>query len=91
MKPEQLDGLKQLEPGDLLFAATDIKNDGSLPGYDEQALVAPEGRRGVLINTGHLEENPNQEIYLVRFEDEAGDLGAAVACWPEELMATKAI
>ncbi|MGB1110619.1 MAG: nitrogen fixation protein NifZ [Gammaproteobacteria bacterium] len=77
--------LKRLEPGDMIFAAKDISNDGSLPGHEEGALVAPAGRRGVLINTGHLEEKPNQEIYLVRFENDGGELGPAVACWPEEL------
>ncbi len=77
--------LKQLQPGDMLFAATDISNDGSLPGLDEGVLLASAGTRGVLINTGHLEENPKQEVFLVRFEDEQLTLGPAVTCWPEEL------
>ncbi len=82
--------LKQLQPGDMLFAATDISNDGSLPGLDEGALLARTGTRGVLINTGHLEENPAQELFLVRFENDQHDLGPAVTCWPEELSTSPA-
>ena len=74
-----------LKPGDMLFAATDVFNDGSLPGIDADARIALAGTRGVLINTGHLEEDPDKVLMLVRFEDENRDLGPPVACWPEEL------
>lgn len=79
--------IDSLEPGDIIFAAKDIVNDGSLPGVEENALIANEGQRGVIINTGHLEDNPDKVLVLVRFENGAsvGDLGPAVACWPEEL------
>ena len=76
--------LEQLQPGDIIFAATDIYNDGSVPGLDDEVLLAPIGSRGVLVNSGHLEEQPEQALYLVRFETGNG-LGPAVACWPEEL------
>ncbi len=78
--------LNDLQPGDMLFAATTIVNDGSLPGLEEGAVVAETGTRGVLVNTGHLEEQPSQVLYLVRFETDSG-LGPATACWPEELTA----
>lgn len=77
--------IEQLEPGDMLFAAKDIINDGSMPGLGEDALLATRGSRGVLINTGHLEEWPDKTVYLVRFEDEGGELGPPVTCWREEL------
>ena len=79
--------LSEIEPGDLIFAATTITNDGSLPGVEDSAVVAEKGQRGIILNTGHLEENPNKVLILVRFEqgNVSGTFGPAVACWPEEL------
>lgn len=79
--------IENLKPGDMIFAATNLYNDGSVPGIESNALVAFTGARGVLINTGHLEEDPESVLLLVRFEDENLDLGPPVACWPEELSA----
>lgn len=83
--------VNELEPGDIVFAAKIIRNDGSLPGWEENALVAEEGQRGVIINTGYLEDRPDKNLFLVRFEAEGntGELGPAVACWPEELRVPK--
>lgn len=78
--------LENLEPGDMVFAATEIRNDGSVPDLPNEALIAKPGSRGVLLNTGHLEEQPNVTLYLVRFEDENRDLGPPIGCWPEELL-----
>ena len=77
--------LENLKPGDMIYAATDVFNDGSLPGVEANARVAVAGARGVLVNTGHLEEDPEMLLYLVRFEDENMDLGPAVACWASEV------
>lgn len=79
--------LDKLEPGDMVFAAIEIRNDGSVPELPAEALLAQPGSRGVLLNTGHLEENPDAVLYLVRFEDENHELGPPVGCWPEELSA----
>lgn len=79
--------LERLEPGDMLFAASEITNDGSVPDLPQGAVLATPGTRGVLINTGHLEEQPDVVIYLVRFEDDRHELGPPVGCWPEELSA----
>lgn len=78
-----------LQPGDLIYAAQPIFNDGSLPGMEEGALLANAGQRGVIINFGHLEAEPEKELVLVRFESaqSANGLGPAVACWPDELTA----
>lgn len=78
--------LENLEPGDMVFAATDIINDGSVPEVSEGALFASAGTRGVLINTGHLEDQPSQVLFLVRFENDQHELGPPVGCWPEELI-----
>ncbi|SMF28687.1 nitrogen fixation protein NifZ [Alteromonadaceae bacterium Bs31] len=76
-----------LAPGDIIYAAKNITNDGSMPGYEEEGLIAQENQRGVIINTGHLEDQPDKSLVLVRFETEnkPGELGPPVACWPEEL------
>lgn len=79
--------LKQLEPGDMIYAAKAIFNDGSLPNLSNDSLIAQVGTRGVLINTGHLEENPNIEVYLVRFDTENKALSEPIGCWADELSA----
>ena len=77
--------LDELQPGDIVFAATNIYNDGSVPGLEKDAPIATSGSRGVILNTGHLEEQPDKDLYLVRFEDESNELGPPVGCWPDEL------
>lgn len=77
--------LGQLGPGDLVYAAADIYNDGGIPDLAEDALIAAAGTRGVILNIGHLEEDPERELYLVRFEGEGAELGPPAGCWPEEL------
>jgi nitrogen fixation protein NifZ len=79
--------LEQLKPGDAVYAASHIYNDGGIPEIDNDALLAKPGTRGVLIETGHLEEAPERTIYLVRFEDSELNLGPPTGCWPEELSA----
>jgi nitrogen fixation protein NifZ len=75
----------QLGPGDLVYAASDIYNDGGIPDLAENALIAAAGTRGVILNIGHLEEDPERELYLVRFEGEGAELGPPAGCWPDEL------
>lgn len=77
--------LHELEPGDIVFAAKEILNDGSVPHLAPGASLATAGTRGVILNTGHLEEQPERELYLIRFEDENKELGPPVGCWPDEL------
>lgn len=71
----------------MVYAAEDIFNDGGMPGIDdEEGLIAPAGSRGVVVHFGHTELNPDQEIYLVRFECGPDSiLGNPVGCLPEEL------
>lgn len=74
--------------GDIVFSRELLVNDGGVPGLAEDAVLAMPGRRGVVVNHGHVEAAPEQTIYLVRFEGEAGalgDLGPPVGCLPEEL------
>jgi len=77
----------QYQIGDMVFAAEDIFNDGGMPGVDdEDGLLVPAGTRGVVVHFGHTELNPDQEIYLVRFETGPDDvLGDPVGVLPEEL------
>lgn len=77
--------LYELNPGDIVYAATTIKNDGSVPGLAENELIAEAGTRGVIINTGHLEEDPDRELMLVRFDVGDNELGPPVGVWFDEL------
>ena len=77
--------LDQLIPGDLVYAATQIINDGGIPDLAEDAVIADAGTRGVILNIGHLEEDPERPLYLVRFEGPDLVLGPPTGCWGEEL------
>ena len=79
--------LKSLEPGDTVYATQELRNDCSIPDLPEQELIALQGTRGVLVNIGHLEEQPDKALYLVRFENPDLSLGPPVGCWPEEIRA----
>ena len=81
--------LEQLNPGDRVYAASHIYNDGGIPQVQDDALLAKPGARGVIIETGYLEEAPERTIYLVRFEDSELKLGPPTGCWPEELSVTE--
>jgi nitrogen fixation protein NifZ len=74
-----------LDIGDRVYAAHDIIDDGSMPNAEEGELLAPEGRRGVITLIGHLEEQPERVVFLVRFEDGQLNLGEPVGCWEEDL------
>ena len=55
--------LDQLQPGDMVYAASHIVNDGSIPALDGLATIATPRTRGVIINIGHLEEAPQRELF----------------------------
>ena len=75
----------EYQSGDIVFSTTEIRNDGSVPDLPEQALIAEKGTRGVVINHGKLEEFPQKQLYLVRFEDQDKELGLPIGVWPEEI------
>ncbi|MCU7844334.1 MAG: nitrogen fixation protein NifZ [Candidatus Thiodiazotropha sp. (ex Monitilora ramsayi)] len=77
--------LEDLQPGDVVFAASHIYNDGGIPDVPQDELLAKPGTRGVIVETGHLEEAPERLVYLVRFENSELNLGPPTGCWPEEL------
>lgn len=78
--------MHERQPGDIVYAATTIYSDGDVPGYPEDSVLATAGTRGVIVNIGHLEDDPNQELMLVRFENAQQELGPPIGCWVEELM-----
>lgn len=80
-----MEDIVQYQLGDVVFCREDLFNDGGLPGYEEGALIASAGTRGVVVQFGHVEAMPSEEIYLVRFEGEGQDLGLPIGCLPEEL------
>lgn len=85
-----MEDIVQYQLGDVVFCREDLFNDGGLPGYEEGALVAAAGTRGVVVQFGHVEAMPSEEIYLVRFENAGQELGLPVGCLPEELTQNEA-
>ncbi len=88
MSPSQ-----RFQLGDQVFATRDIYNDpvedtgeSAIPGVPAGKLLAVTGTRGVVVNAGRVEAQPEAEIYLVRFETEAdGLLSQPIGCLAEEL------
>ena len=87
---EHVISIVNLQQGDIVYAAHAIYNDGSLPEHGEDEVLAPAGSRGVIVNIGHLEQQPKQILFLVRFEsqNEEALLGPPVGCWPDDLSAS---
>lgn len=89
-------GPDQYLRGDMVFAATDLFNDGPLddgssamPEAAPNALLAAAGTRGMIVNVGHPEADPGQTIYLVSFETGPDkSLGLPFGCYPDELTQT---
>ncbi len=85
--------MSKFQMGDMVFAAEDLFNEAieetgesSIPGLAPGTLLAAAGTRGVVVNAGHVEAAPQQEIYLVRFETGAdGVLAEPIGCLSEEL------
>jgi nitrogen fixation protein NifZ len=51
--------LYDLQPGDTVYAATAIQNDGGIPHLAGDALLAEPGARGVVVNIGYAEADPD--------------------------------
>lgn len=81
--------VEDLDLGDVVYAAHSIVNDGSMPESEEGEVLATEGARGVIVMKGHVEEEPSLTVFLVRFEDQALNLGPPIGCWSEDLMAAE--
>jgi nitrogen fixation protein NifZ len=75
----------EFDIGEIVFAREAIVNDGGIPDIASDALLATPGRRGVVVKYGYVEADKETEIYLVRFEDESGNLGPPVGCLADEL------
>jgi nitrogen fixation protein NifZ len=77
--------IEDLEIGDVVYAAKTILDDGSIPEGVEGEILAEAGARGVITMIGHVEEEPDRSVFLVRFEDQYMNLGNPVGCWVEDL------
>ena len=81
------------QPGDRVFAALDLYNDpaedtgeSAIPGIRAGDLLAAAGTRDMVVNVGHAEAAPEDEIYLVRFETGPnGSLADPIGCLAGEL------
>ena len=89
--------MSQFVMGDMVFAAQDLFNEpveetgeSGIPGLAPGTLLAVAGTRGVVVNVGHVQAAPEQEIYLVRFELATdGTLAEPIGCLAEELSESK--
>jgi nitrogen fixation protein NifZ len=85
--------MSDFQPGDRVFAALDLFNDpleetgeSAIPGFKPGDLLAPAGTRGMVVNVGHVEAAPEDEIYLVSFETGPnGKLAEPIGCLASEL------
>ncbi len=78
-----------LEVGDVVYAAHTIVDDGSMPGHQYGDVLAEAGARGVIVMLGYIEEEPEKNVFLVRFEDEQLNLGRPIGCYTEDLKIEK--
>ena len=77
--------IEDLDLGDVVFAAHDIIDDGTMPESEAGLILAQNGARGVIVMKGHIEEQPSRSVFLVRFEDQELNLGRPIGCWSEDL------
>lgn len=71
--------------GDIVYSNADLYNDGGIPEIAADALLAPAGGRGVVVQIGYSESDDSLALYLVRFEDPDGNLGPPVGVFPDEV------
>lgn len=81
--------LEDLDLGDVVYAAHEIIDDGSMPEGQEGEVLAQTGARGVIVMKGHIEEDPTLSVFLVRFEDPELNLGRPIGCWSEDLKVSR--
>lgn len=77
--------IEDLDLGDVVYAVHAIADDGSMPNGTEGHILAEAGARGVITMIGHVEEQPERHVFLVRFEDKDMNLGSPIGCWAEDL------
>lgn len=77
--------IEDLDIGDVVYAAKTIIDDGSMPNGTAGDILAEAGTRGVIALIGHVEEEPERSVFLVRFEDKDLNLGNPIGCWVEDL------
>lgn len=85
--------MSDFQPGDRVFATLDLFNDpleetgeSSIPGMNAGDLLVPAGTCGMIVNVGHVEAAPEDEIYLVSFETGPnGSLAEPIGCLANEL------
>jgi len=76
---------EQFELGDMVWSCIELRNDGSMPDMEADAVLVRAGARGVVVKVGRIQDHPEFEVYLVRFENTDGVLGPPVGCVTEEL------
>lgn len=78
--------VEDLEVGDEVYATHDIVDDCSAMGNYVGDVLAESGARGVIEMRGYIEEEPEKNIFLVRFEDKKMSLSRTIGCLIDDLM-----
>jgi len=81
---------EKFQSGDLVYAAEDLLSDGHVPETTEGQVLVPKGTRGMIVQIGHVESEPDTPVYLVRFEGSDRELGPPLGCMTTELTQTLA-
>ncbi len=80
--------VEELSIGDVVYAANTICDvDCGSDGYEGQ-ILAKAGSKGIITLIGHVQEQPERSVFLVRFEDENMNLSNPVGCWLDDLVDT---
>ncbi|MEQ1529445.1 MAG: nitrogen fixation protein NifZ, partial [Methylococcales bacterium] len=77
--------VEDLSIGDVVYAANTICDFGSMQNDCKANVLAKAGCKGVITLIGHVQEQPERSVFLVRFEDETMNLGSPVGCWLDDL------
>ena len=83
--------VEELDVGDVVYAAHNIVDDGSMPDNEFGDLLAEAGARGVIVMRGYVEEEPQKNVFLVRFEDREMNLGRPIGCFSEDLTVVRTL
>jgi len=77
--------IEDLDLGDVVYAAHAITDDDSMPSGMRGEVLVEAGARGIITMIGHVEDQPERSVFIVRFEDRNLNLGSPIGCGPDDL------
>lgn len=77
--------IEDLDLGDVVYAAHAITDDAPMPSGMRGEVLVEAGARGIITMIGHVEDQPERSVFIVRFEDRDLNLGSPIGCGPDDL------